>query len=255
MTATTSPHPPPQTKPRSQIPSPVPQPPGGRVLPLRTAARVAGIGYVMLFVLGIFANFVVREQLVVAGDAATTAANIAESEGLFRFGIAAFLVIALVDVAVALALHVLFRNGDHDVSLLAAWCRVLYSAMLGVAVVFLFQALGLLDGGLAAEALIAIETFDAAWSIGLLAFGSHLVLVGIVLLRTRFAPRPLGWLLLVAGSAFALDTLASALLADYESYEVWFQAVVGISDVIAEGWFALWLLFRAGRSVERRASA
>lgn len=50
----------------------------------RLAARLAGIGYVLIFGLAIFANFMVREGLVVAGDAAATAANISGSPGLFR---------------------------------------------------------------------------------------------------------------------------------------------------------------------------
>ena len=54
----------------------------------RRAAIIAGIGYAAIFVLAIFANFFVREGLVVAGDAAATFANIAESETLFRAGTA-----------------------------------------------------------------------------------------------------------------------------------------------------------------------
>ena len=67
-------------------------------LSARGAAIIAGSGYVVLFVLAIFANFFVREGLVVADDAIATFENIAQSEFLFRAGIAAFLVIFLVDV-------------------------------------------------------------------------------------------------------------------------------------------------------------
>jgi hypothetical protein len=55
----------------------------GEVSP-RQAARIAGYGYLAIFVLAIFANFFVRERLVEPGDAAATASNIAGSEGLFR---------------------------------------------------------------------------------------------------------------------------------------------------------------------------
>lgn len=58
----------------------------------RGAAQIAGVGYVVLFVLGIFANFVVREGLIESGDAQATAANIIESEGLFRIGLISFMV-------------------------------------------------------------------------------------------------------------------------------------------------------------------
>jgi len=78
----------------------------------RTAAKIAGVGYVILFALGVFANFFVREGLVVTGDARMTAANLAESEGLFRLGMVSFLVIFLVDVIVAWGLYIVFRRAD-----------------------------------------------------------------------------------------------------------------------------------------------
>ena len=46
---------------------------------LRKAARVAGFGYLIIFLLGPFTNSISRENLIVAGDAATTASNILAS--------------------------------------------------------------------------------------------------------------------------------------------------------------------------------
>ena len=48
----------------------------------RRAARFAGVSYVALFALAFFANFFVRERLVVGGDAAATFSNIAEAKRL-----------------------------------------------------------------------------------------------------------------------------------------------------------------------------
>ncbi len=181
-----------------------------RVSP-RTAAIVAGASYVALFVLAIFANFVVREGLVVTDDAATTAANILESEGVFRLGMIAFAIIFLLDIVVAWALHLVFRSASPDLSLVAAWSRIVYTVFLGVALIYFFQALQLLGGAsfldtftpaqLEAQALIALDTFNSTWLIGLSAFGLHLVILGAVILRTRLAPMALGVVLLVAGAA------------------------------------------------------
>ncbi len=46
----------------------------------RRAAQMAGVGYLVIFVLSIFANFFVRTSLVDSGDAAATATNIADAE-------------------------------------------------------------------------------------------------------------------------------------------------------------------------------
>ncbi len=229
--------------------------------PARRYALAAGVGYVVLFVLGIFANFFVREGLIVAGDAAQTAANIAESEGLFRLGLVSFLAIFVVDVVVAWALYQLFKPANESLSLVTAWFRIVYTVFLGVAVIFFFQALQLLDHAeflsvfsaeqLNAQALVALDTFNSTWLIGLLAFGVHLVLLGALVVTSQWAPRALGYVLIVAGMAYVGDTVAHSLLGNYQDYETLFIAIVAVPSVIAEGWFGLWLLVKGGKSTRR----
>lgn len=224
----------------------------------RHAAIVAGIGYVLLFGLAIFANFVVREGLVVADDATATAANIAESNGLFRLGLVSFLAIFLIDVVVAWALYIVFRSQHRDLSLVAAWFRLVYTVFLGVAVVFLFQALAFYDSQAVsealdtaqrnAEALVALDLFNSTWLIGLAAFGVHLIVLGALVNRSKNAPRWLGVVMVLAGVAYLVDTTAHSVLADYNDYATAFTAMVAVPSVVAEGWFGLWLLFRAGKS-------
>jgi hypothetical protein len=223
----------------------------------RRAARIAGWGYVALFALAVFANFMVVERLVVAGDPAATTANIEGSVGGFRLGLLAFLVIFVIDVVVAWALHIVFRDHDADRSLLAAWSRLVYTVFLGVGLVFFFRVLYLVDGAgagsgldrpqMEAQVAAALDSFDAAWLIGLAIFGLHLGLVGSLVLTSRLAPRALGALLIVAGAAYVVDTVCRAVLADYGAVEDLLLVVVAVPSVVAEGWFGLWLLLRAGR--------
>lgn len=225
---------------------------------LRPYAVIAGVGYVLLFVLGVFANFFVRESLIVSGDAAATAANITDSIGLFRAGMVAFAAILVIDVIVAWALYVLFKQANAHLSLLTAWFRIVYSVLLGVALVFFFQALQLLQHDaftdvfttdqLNAQALVALDTFNSTWLIGLLTFGVHLVLLGLLVVRSGITSRALAAVLMVSGAAYVIDTVAHVLLSNYNDYETLFVTIVAIPSILAEGWFALWLLLRAGRS-------
>jgi hypothetical protein len=222
----------------------------------RGAARLAGVSYVVLFALGIFANFFVREGLIVTDDAQATAANIAESQGLFRLGMLSFLAIFVLDVVVAWALYILFRDANRDLSRLTAWFRLVYTIFLGVALIFFFQALQLLSASdfldsfateqLNAQALLALDTFNSTWLIGLVAFGIHLGLLGYFIVRFGMAPRALGYVLMAAGTAYVIDTTAHTLLSNYADYATAFTTMVAVPAVIAEGWFGLWLLLRAG---------
>lgn len=221
----------------------------------RRAALVAGVGYLVIFVLAIFANFVVLGGLVETGDAAATARNIVASEGTFRAGIVAFTIVFVVDVPIAWALYIVFRDLGRDLSLLMAWMRLVYTVFLGVAVIALFVTLELLSGDAAltaldagqidALALLSIEAFDVAWIVGLACFGVHLMMVGVLIVRSGWTSKALGYVLMVAGTAYIVDTLARALIADYADVENLFLAIVAVPSVVGEFWFMIWLL-RAG---------
>ncbi len=218
----------------------------------RRAARIAGISYLLIYALAIFANFAVVEGLVVADDAAATVANITESIGLFRLGLIAFLVVFLLDVIVSWALWVVFRRVDRDVALVTAWFRLTYTVFLGAGLVYFFKVLQLLSSseaiaGLSAaqinsQVMVALNSFEATWLIGLAAFGLHLVLLGWLAMRSGWVPRAMVWLLMAAGAAYVVDTAAHGLLSNYESYASLFLAIVAVPSLIGEGWLALWLL-------------
>ena len=216
----------------------------------RRAARVAGAGYLLIFVLAILANFGVRNRLVVDGDATATATNIAENLGVFRLGIVAFLAVLLLDVVIAWALHAVLRHVHHDLSMLAAWSRLAYTVLLGVGLVFFAQVPVMLGSQYAgpvgvstdAQVMLAVQSFDAAWLIGLAVFGLHLVLVAALLVRSGRAPRALAALLALAGVAYLADTVAHLVLPDYGAVAPVMLAVVAAPSMIGEGWFGLWLL-------------
>lgn len=249
---------------RSAALSPGTTPSPGTTLP-RRAALVAAAGYVILFAFAIFANFFVIEELTVPGDAAATAESIMANLDLFRLGVAAFLVIFLVDVVVAWALHIVFREVHRDVSLVTAWLRLAYTVMLGVALMPLMEVLHLLGGDAAttgfsaseaaAQAMLHLDAFGNAWLIGLVAFGVHLVLLGWLVVRSGRAPKLLGRILMVAGGAYALDTLATVLVPAYDDLATVFLVLVAVPSVIAEGWMALWLLRHGGEDTASPRSA
>lgn len=230
-----------------------------------TAARWAGLSYLAIFGLALFANFAVLTGLVAADDPAGTLESIAANETVFRMGIAAFGVVFVLDIVVAWALHVILRRYGAQRSLLAAWFRLSYTVMLGVAVAWLYLALLLAQGsapasGLADSAreswtMLAVEAFEITWLVGLAAFGVHLVLIGRILLLNGLAPRILGAVLTVAGSAYVLDTFAHVLLADYARYANGFLLVVALPSIVGELWFTGWLLLRAGRLPAAKATS
>ena len=221
---------------------------------VRRAGVVAGSALLLLTVLSIYAYVVVIGGLVVDGDAARTATNIAGAEGTFRIGVACFTLVALLDVVIAWALRVLFAPVSEIVSGLAAAARVAYAAVLLVATGHLVIAAQLLTGPegragfttpeLQAQGLLQIDAFNAVYQAGLALFGFHLLLLGYLVIRSSYVPTWVGVLLVPAGGGYIIDSLGSILLRDY-------SVSVAAVTFVGEALLMLWLLAR-GRRIRLR---
>jgi hypothetical protein len=224
----------------------------------RQAARIAGSAYVLITVLALFANFYVLDRLTEPGDAAATVSNIADSETLFRGGVVAFMAVFVADAVVAWALYIFFRRTNRDLSLLTAWFRLLYTAMSGIALLNLAVVVLLVGGADAAaalgagqrdaQAMLFLDAYQYSWAIALVCFGVHLILLGFLVVRSDYAPRIIGILLVVAGLGYLLDSLARFLLLNYEDYSDFFLLLVAVPAIAGEFSLTGWLLLRGGKS-------
>src|SRR5580698_3102107 len=112
----------------------------------KNPSRYAGLLYVLMSILGFFAMGYVPDKLIVHGNAAATASNIAASETLFRLGIAGALIGQAGFIFVAMALYDLLKGVDRRQAL---WMVVLI--VVSIPIAFLnevnsFAALALVRG-------------------------------------------------------------------------------------------------------------
>jgi hypothetical protein len=227
----------------------------------RKLARVAGFLYLVIIVAGIFAEFFVRQSLIVPGDATATASNIIAFEGLFRLGIVSDLVMIMSDVALALVFYVLFKPVSNALALLAAFFRLAQATILGINLLNLFFVLQLLSGAnyltvfgpdqLDAFSMLFLDAHSIGYSIGLVFFGINLLVLGYLVFKSGYFPRILGILLIGASLGYLIDTFAKVLLPNYGDYEGIFTLVVFAPAFIAELSLCIWLLVK-GVNVQRR---
>lgn len=224
----------------------------------KTTTRIAGVLYLVIIASGIFAHFLVRGSLKVAGDAAATAANISASQGFFRVGIAGDLVMIAADVALALVFFALLEPVSRKLSLLAAFFRLGQATILGINLVNLFLVLHLVGGdaqivALSAEqrhslAFMFLEAHDIGYALGLALFAFSILILGYLVFKSGYLPRLLGVGLIVASGGYLIDTFARVLLTDYAAYADVLGMVVFAPAIVAELAFALWLLFKGVRT-------
>ena len=218
------------------------------------AAKIAGIGYVIIFVLGIFANFFIFTDLIVKGDATATANNILANAMLFRVGIASWLIVLICDITIAWALYIFFKPVSKDFSQLAAWFRIIYSAMFGITQLNLIFVLILLNsadyltvfstGQLQALALLFLNGHNYGFLISLVFFGVHLLLISYLIIKSGYIPKILGVLLILSALGYLLDSFANFLLPNYADYQIIFLILVAVPGIVGELSFTLWLLIK-----------
>jgi Domain of unknown function (DUF4386) len=221
----------------------------------RTAARVVGATYLIALVPAVFAEFYVRGQLVVAGNAAQTALNIVAHERLFRLGIASNLAVFAVDIALIAALYVVLKPVNGSLALLAAGWGLIETATLVVAALSDFDVLRILSGAeylkafeldrLQALARLSISTHGDAYNVGLVFAGLRSTTFCYLWFKSRFIPRTLaGWGMV---ASFLMGGRAYSFIIVPELTTVVPVEIYGGPIFVFELTMGLWLLFKGLR--------
>ena len=229
---------------------------------LKKISKIAGIGYLFIFITGIFSNFFVLESLIVPGDASATVNNISDNQSLYRIGILSFIIMVVWDVVLAWALYILLKPVNENLSLLSGWLRLVNSAVFGMALFNLFNVLQIVSNAdylkvlsrehISAQVMQFFDAFNHTWLIGLVFFGLHLIVLGYLIFTSGYMPKFIGILLIIAAVGYLTDSFANFLLTHYEAYKNIFSLIVVIPGIIGELSLTFWLLFKSKKIPELR---
>lgn len=224
-------------------------------------ARIGGLMYLAIIALGLFGELFVRGALVVSGDPAATAGNIAASPWLWRAGIAGDLLMHVLDVPVIVILYLLLRPVSQTLAVLATLMNLVQTCVLVANKLTLLVPLYLLDsaatlGGFSPEqrhalSYLAIQAHGHGFGVGLIFFGFACLVRGYLVFRSGYLPRILGVLLVVAGLCYLTNSFALLLAPALAT--LLFPAVL-VPAFVAELALALWLVVK-GVNLQRWEAA
>ncbi len=219
--------------------------------PIDKAARVAGAMYLLAILVGPFSLIYVPNVLFVSGNAAATAHNILAHEMLFRLGIVGDLVGGITILLLTLTLYQLLEGVDRGYAVLMVILGGLMvtpifflNALNWVAALLLVHgadysmaftrpqqdALAMLFIRLHAQGNVVNEVF---WGLWLFPFG-------VLVVRSRFLPRLLGFWLIVGGFGYLALSIAGLLFPQYEDIVFTIVQPAFLGEVA----IALWLLIK-----------
>jgi hypothetical protein len=225
-------------------------------------ARVAGLLYILASVVGVARLMYIPSALIVHGNAAATANNIAAHESLLRLGIVSELLTSTLWIFVPLALYRLLKEVDQGLAVL----MVILGSLMQVPIFFINSvtdaaALLFARGGVflsvfdkpQRDAFVRLflnlhHHLDLAnaifWGLWLLPFG-------LLVYRSRFLPRFLGVWLMIACFAWLAFSFSGLLLPAYEDRVFTIGQPFALGEVVT----MLWLVIMGAKERGRGAAA
>ena len=224
----------------------------------KNPGRFAGLLYVLTSIVGFFAMGYVPSKLMVHGNAAATASNIAASETLFRLGIAAVLIGQAAFIFVALALYDLLKGVSRRHASLMVILIVVSIPIALVNELNSIAALVLVRGESVFEkpqrdalAMLFLNLHHHGFVVAEIFWGLWLFPLGLLVYRSRFLPRFLGVWLALAGIAWVILSLTGILLPQYQNKVDSYSQPAFIGEIV----FMLWLAIKGAQPPALDATA
>jgi len=222
----------------------------------RSAARVAGLAYLIPVAFVVYANFGIRGRLFVTGDVAETIRRIAAAQSLFRLSVAFDLVYCIGVVVLLAALYVVLRPVNRYLALLAALLKGVYVVTAVSLALTLLTILRLASDAaylhaLNPEPLQALVRLNSSgtleqYYVGLAFWAPASTILGWLWLKSRYVPAALAAFGLVSSAWCTLCTFA--YLIDPAFSRVvnlwWFDTPMALFDIF----LSFWLLIKGLRA-------
>ena len=228
---------------------------------IKNPGRFAGLLYVLTSIVGFFAMGYVPSKLIVHGNAAATANNIAANETLFRLGIAGELIGMTGFIFVAVALYDLLkgvnrRHASLMVTLIVVSIPIAFlNELNSIAALVLVRGADFLSvfekPQREALAMLFLNLHHHGFVVAEIFWGLWLFPLALLVYRSRFLPRFLGVWLALAGFAWVILNLTGILLPQYQDKVVTFTQPAFFRELA----FMFWLLIKGAKPPALDAAA
>jgi Domain of unknown function (DUF4386) len=212
-------------------------------------ARFAGVLYLLIGILGGFAEGFVYPRMYVASDAATTAGNLIANAGLVRLGVVADFFDNTIWIFLALVLYRLLKGVNKNAARAMVVLVAIGASITMLNAVFEFEGLRVATGavnlagfgaaGSNALTLLLLDAQHYGLLIASIFFGLWLVPLGYLAYKSRWFPKALGVGLIVGAAGYLVDALAAFLVPDVGKA---ISGYVTIPSAVAEVSMVIYLL-------------
>lgn len=217
----------------------------------RQGSIVAGIAIVAMTIAAGIANDVTIGSLITENNASETLMSITASNTTINVGVFCWLIILISDVFAAWGLNLFFKPVNQNLSLLAAWFRLVYAAMLAASIFNLVYVQLLIhqpnlaavvpSNQLGENVMFYLGAFDAMFSVSLIVFSIHILLLGYLSLKSEYLPKIFGIILIVAFAGYALINISNLVFPEFKEV-MRIVEIIFLIPMLGEVALGIWLL-------------
>ncbi|WP_417197422.1 DUF4386 domain-containing protein [Bizionia sp.] len=216
---------------------------------MKQLAKISGVSYLLIFLAGFYANFAVLESLIDSNSTANTTTNFINNHSQLGRGLFGFVVMLLFDVLLIWSLFGITKAVSKKLSYVASFFRLLHALFFCAALFKLWEGYQITaDAVISSDLQVRVSElllgFDTLWTIGLLFFGIHLIVLGYLTVKSIAIPKAIGILLVFSAIGYVIDGLAKLYLPNYMEHKDVFEMIVILPSVLGEFSFTIWLLIK-----------
>ncbi|MBN2614350.1 MAG: DUF4386 domain-containing protein [Bacteroidales bacterium] len=210
----------------------------------RLAAQITGWSLILMTLLSGYALGYAYQTVYQAEPILSPGQLIRQHLGTYELMIGALGLIVLLDLIVSFGFYYFFQKDNQAIALVATGLRMVYSIVFALAIYRLAQNLKLPGDGWIME---NFRLFQFTWSLGLIIFGVHLILIGILMKIHKKIPNVFWYLMLLAGFSYSLIHTLKIALPQIQEVTQSMETLLAAPMALGEILFAVWLVIKGGR--------
>jgi hypothetical protein len=212
----------------------------------RTIARLTGYSLVLMALTAGFSFGFVFPKLFNVNQLDFAQKNLTENLELYKFMLLGILLVIILDILVSWTLFQYFKNDNKKFALLSFIFRIIYTLIFGIATYYLLKNIGqpISNNTIVLE---NYKSFENIWSIGLIIFGIHLLIVGLLMKLHKLIPRILWYLTIIAGASYILVHILKTTFPQLTELTDTLNNILALPMALGELGLAVWLIVKGGK--------